>query len=146
MPALTVFSEGLTVIGHRHNHRVIVQTPGPKFVEEFANHGVLIRDLTIVKLGSIAALERLRRFVRRVWIEQMDPNEEGASTMPVQPCDSMRHNLVPTPLQGLIAILPPTPAAKTGIVRAKSAVKSVTPPARIQDHGTHKRRGRVAVL
>jgi len=76
----------------------------------------------------------------------MDPNEERLSAMPIQPCGSMRHNFISTPLEGVIAILSRTPAAKTGIVRTKSAVKSVTSAARIQDHGTHKCRRRVAML
>jgi hypothetical protein len=52
----------------------------------------------------------------------------------------MRYNFTSTPFHGLVAILSRTSAGKTGIVRAKSAVKPVTSASRIQDHGTDKRR------
>jgi hypothetical protein len=58
----------------------------------------------------------------------------------------MLYNFTSAPLHGLVAILSRTHSVKTGIVRAKSAVKPVTSSSRIQDYGTDKRRGRVAVF
>jgi hypothetical protein len=144
---LAVAAERLAVVAHHHDHGAVLEAvrfqPGQASPHLLVGEG----DLSVVEPAQAASAEsraeRLGRLVGRVRVVQMDPREEWAPLVGVEPRERRVHDLVARPLHGPEIQVLVLPEVEAVVVHVEPLVES---PAAVEHERGDPRRRRVAAL
>jgi hypothetical protein len=139
---LLVLAQAFAVVGREDEEEVVAESVAVEEIPEPGELGIRIRDFAEIGILSVLALERLGRGVGRVGVVEVDPGEEFAVLLFVDPAQGLVDDFVRRPLDLAERDLLETAQVELVEIRVEALVQ---PPLGVEDVGGDEGRRVVAL-
>src|SRR6185369_2970869 len=104
MRVLAMLAKRLTVIRHHGDKRFVIQALGAQRSKKTTQLRVHVGDLAVIRIGLIAAFERLRRIVRIMGVVKVYPQEKWPCLSLAEPGERMVYHFAGATFHRFVAI------------------------------------------